>query len=146
MQGCAWSLPLGTAQRKPPLAVVDISLQRPSSFAFIFLKSHSILPFLLCSAPHIHPGGVTNSPGQPVSPASPAGSHVLIPRAQAVLAGAEVWQGMKQLVPLLEKEVPPKSSQLAFLPCPSPASGSARALPCCCVAAAGIPGRCRPSS
>lgn len=37
-------------------------------------------------------------------------------------AGTEVWQGKKQLVPLLEKEFPPKSSLLAFPCCPSLAS------------------------
>lgn len=58
----------GTAQRKPPLesdclVVVDICLQRLSSFEFIFLKSHSFLPFPLCSAPQIHLGETTACPG-----------------------------------------------------------------------------------
>lgn len=69
VQGCAWSLPLGTVQRKPTpqsdylVVVVDICLQRLSCFEFIFLKSHSILPFLLCSAAQIHLGETTTLPG-----------------------------------------------------------------------------------
>lgn len=47
---------------------------------------------------------------------------MLISRARAMPAGTEVWQGKKQLVPLLEKEFPPKSSLLAFPCCPSLAS------------------------
>jgi len=47
---------------------------------------------------------------------------MLISRAWPVLTGTEIWQGIQQLVPLLEKEVPPKSPLLVFLPCPSLAS------------------------
>lgn len=118
---CPWTLSRESLTGVTLSGVVDICLQTLSSFEFLFLKSHSILPLLIRSAAQIHTGETTTRPGNPCPQRCPAHSHMLISRAWAALTGSEVWQGMKQLLPLLEKEIPPNSFLVSFPqgPCPS---------------------------
>lgn len=92
------------------------SASRNSFFGFVFRSSHSSLAPLLCPAPpfaacSLHP--------------CPQRSSATCCALSASARSAEVWQDGKQLLPLPEKEAPPKPSLLPSLPCPAlPSLGS----------------------